>query len=238
MMDIENQTSVLPIHPRRALLALTVAGIIVILLSLLGVHIKFFPGAYHVHTNNQANFLQDFTIEMDFNLEHNISAYFGTLVLALAAYLLFVITTAKKGEAGRLPWAAMAWTIFFLSMNSLAEIMDKVNAYFQDGSTPPRSQIVAAVIFFLILIPLWRQLGSPSSWLFLAFGLLYFSAAFAKEYTFAYAGKDLPYALYTVAEQALEYGAEIILVYGLLLYFESAMPQVSISIIDTAPAKM
>jgi len=236
-MSTENQTLNLSIHPRRALLALTIAGIIVILLSLLGVHIKFFPGAYNVHTNNQANFLQDFTIEMDFNLEHNISAYFGTLVLALAAYLLFVITNVKKGEAGRLPWVAMAWIIFFLSMNSLAEIMDKVNAYFQNDNGLPQSQIVLAVIFFAILSSLWRQVGYPSSWLFFAFGLLYFSGAIAKEYTFAYAGKDLPYALYTVLEQALEYAAEIILVYGLLLYFESSIPRVSISIMDSATSK-
>lgn len=227
-MNIEKQTLVL--NPRRVLYILAAVGIVVLLLSLWGIHMRFFP--YNVSNNAQANFIEDFSGEMDFNQQHNIAAYFGTLIMALAAYLSFVIVKFKKAS-DKVVWSATAWVILFLSMDNLAEVLQKVNAYFQIGDNPkvpfPISEIVVAFLFLILIILLWRQLDNQTRWLFVAFAVTYFGGVIGKELTRG-TGKSLTTALYIFVEQALEYGGEIVLVYALLNSLASSTRQFIVSI--------
>lgn len=234
-MNIEKQTLVL--NPRRVLYILAAVGIVVLLLSLWGIHMRFFP--YNVSNNAQANFIEDFSGEMDFNQQHNIAAYFGTLIMALAAYLSFIVAKFKKA-ADKVIWSATAWMVFFLSMDNLAEVLQKVNAYFQIGDNPkvpfPISEIVAAFIFIVIVALLWRQLDNQSRWFFVIFTLTYFGGVIGKELTRA-SGKSLTTALHIFTEQALEYAGEIVLVYTLLHHFGLTFLRVSVSIAGTEESK-
>ena len=227
-----NTERTLTINPRRTLIVLASAGVAVILLSALGLHMRFFPGSYNVHNGTQANLLQDFGIEMDFNLKRNVASYFGMLFMALAAYVLFTIAKFKK-SAEKFPWAATAWVVFFLSIDNLAAILQKANVYFRIENGPkayfPVTEFIVAIIFAVLLFALWRQLDSQTRWLFLVFALTYFAGAIGKELTLG-ANKELTAALFMLFEQALEYTGEIVLVYALLHHVSTSMAQFSISI--------
>ncbi|MCB0101548.1 MAG: hypothetical protein H6635_04965 [Anaerolineales bacterium] len=226
-----NSQRTLTINPRNTLIVLAMAGTVIILLSTLGLHMRFFPHAYNVHNGTQANFLQDFGIEMDFNLKHNVASYFGLLFMALAAYLLFIVARFKKSTE-KLPWVVTAWVVFFLSIDNLAAVLQKFNFYFGIENGPkayfPISEIIVAVIFIMLLIALWRQLDNHTRWLFLAFALTYFSGIIAKELTLG-ANKNLSSALFILLEQALEYTGEILLVYALLHHLSKSIGEFSVS---------
>ena len=233
-----NTERTLTINPRRALVVLAVMGTVIILFSALGLHMRFFPDFYQVHNNAQANFLQDFGIEMDFNLKHNVASYFGVLFMSLAAYLLFIAVRSKK-SADRVPWAITGWVVFFLSIDNLAAVLQKANGYFgiENGLKDyfPVTEIIVAIIFVVLLLALWRQLDGRTRWLFSAFALTYFAGAIGKELTLG-ANKELSSALFMSLEQALEYAGEILLVYALLHHLSMTTAQLSISM-ETGGAK-
>lgn len=233
-----NAERAMTINPRRAFVVLTVTGAIVILLSAVGLHMRFFPDLYQVHNNAQANFLQDFGIEMDFNLKHNVASYFGMFFMALAAYVLFLVARFKK-SVEKLLWVVTAWVVFFLSLDDLAAVLQKSNAYFGIENGPksyfPVTEIIVAIIFVVLLLALWRQLDGRTRWLFSAFALTYFAGAIGKELTLG-ANKELSSALFISLEQALEYAGEILLVYALLHHLSMTTAQLSISM-ETGGAK-
>jgi len=240
-MNNPNQTNTLQLKPERALWLLSIIAVVVILLSLLGVHMRFFPHAYEVHTNNQANFIEDFSIETNLNLQHNIPTYFDMLFLSLGAYLLFLISKFKNKakDKFRVLWSVMAWSVFLLAMDNFTEILYSINYYFQtdEKSTPfPTTMMVLAGVILLTFILLWTQFPVSSRWLLIGFGLTFFGASIAKVYTLVYSAKDLYLTLYAVLEETMKYAGEIMLIHALLLYWQMAFPKIKVSIINSGRA--
>jgi len=237
-MNSSNQTNTLRLKPGRVLWVLSIGVVVVILLSLLGVHMRFFPQAYNVHTNNQANFIEDFSIETNLNLQHNVPTYFDMLLMSLAAYLLFMISKFKNKakDKFRIIWSIMAWSVFLLALDNFTEILYSINYYFQtdEKSTPfPTTMVIMAGVILLILIALWKQFPDSSRWLLIGFGLTFVGASIAKVYTHVYAAKNLHYALYMILEEALKYTGELMLIHALLLYWQSVFSKIQISIKGT-----
>jgi len=227
-MDTQKQEQTLVVHPKKALYIFGGAGVILVILSLIGQYINSPENLQGIHFPFQVDIISDYTLEFDFAGKPDIVIYYNVLILNLAAFLLFVISYFKKMDMDqyRFHWRAMAWIVLVLAIDNMAVIHKKINEYFQGeagmGAWYEYKWVITWIVVFAILIILffrfWQHLESTYRILFLAPAVMYFAGAVGKEAAFL-----IP------LDQVLQYGAATLMIYSALSYLKSHYPIFSVS---------
>jgi len=216
------------IQPRKALYILGGIGIVMVILSLIGQYADLLQ---RFHFPFQADIIQDYTLEFDFNGKPNIAIYYLILLLDVASFLLFIISYLKNasGDKFKFQWFAMAWIVLALSMDNLAVIHKKIREYFQDwtgmGAWFEYNCLIVGIVTLVVLVILFLRFGqhldAKYRIFFFASAIMYFGGAMGKEYS-----------LFITLDQILQYGAATLLIYSLLLYIKSKYSFFSVSTKD------
>jgi hypothetical protein len=225
----------LTIKPRLIGTILLVATVILVALSTIGQVFRYFPDSYQIHSPAQEFALDFFIKEFDVNTESNIPTYFNTIILAIAALLLFVIASAKKAlkDRFRYGWFALAFFLLYLSIDELAMIHEKLSKPLS-GMTDLGgwfhyrwviAGMVGVIVVGLLFLRFFLHLENRFKVLFLLSGVLYFMGALGGEmvsgrYADVFGTKNFASALLTTGEEALEFSGVSLLIYSLLNYIE------------------
>jgi hypothetical protein len=226
-MNSQEQKQTLIVQPKKALYIFGGVGIIMVILSLVGQYVSSPQNLSGIRFPFQADIINDYMLEFDFNGKPNIVIYYIVLILDVAAFLLFVISYLKKSvkDKYRFQWSAMAWIVLALSIDNLAVIHKKINEYVQSWSSSggwfEYKWVIAGAVTLVILVAFffrfWQHLDPKYKVLFLVPAVMYFGGALGKEYS-----------LFIALDQALQYGAATLLIYSLLLYIKSEYPSFSV----------
>ena len=237
MMTTPGQANTLIVQPRRALYIFGGAGIVVVILSFLSQYIRLFPDSYNIHYPIQADLIRDFILEFNFSGKSDIAIYYSVLILNVAACLLFIIAYLKNIDRDpyRFQWTGMAWIVLFFAIDSLAQILKKIQEFFRDkGWIGGGSEYVwvTGLVFLLAVLffRFWLHLDNKYRFLFLVSAALYFAGVLGMEITSFYNSKEFIYSLFLTIEQGLQYGGVTLLIYSLLLYITSFFPQFFVSV--------
>jgi hypothetical protein len=238
-VDTQEQEQTLIIQPKLALYILGGMGIVVLILSIIAEYLKIFPNSYTIHFPLQTTLIDDFITEFDFTGRPNIAIFFNMLILDTASILAFIIAYLKNisRDKYRLGWVAMAWIVWFLAIDNLAWIIERMNAYFKElidagggfKYDPLTAGVVAVIILAALSFRFWMHLDNKYKVLFLISAVLYFGGEIGKELINLYGPKKFVLIVFSALEQALHYGGATLLVYSLLLYIGSYFSGFSVS---------
>jgi hypothetical protein len=238
-VDLQDGTPALIIQPKWVNV-LTGVGIFILVLSVFSEYIQIFPGLLNVRTSLQKTLMADFISEFDFVGKPDIATYYNMLLLDVVVFLLFVVAALKKAAADKykFSWAALAWIVFFVALDTLAVLHKKVNLHIDELANisgrftydPIIAGTVVFIVLFILFLRFWLHLDRKYKVFFLAFALMYFGGELGKEISKSYATEGLPHLAFTAVEQALQYGGSTLLIYALLTYITSCLPQFFVAI--------
>jgi hypothetical protein len=236
--DAQEHEPTMTLRPEWAYIFLGV-GLVMLALSAFGEYIKIFPNAFNIRIPFQTTLVEDYTNEFDFTARPNIAIYYNILILDAASLLLFVIAYLKAaaGDKHKSGWIAFAWIVFLFAIDTLALLHPKVSGHLRELSNTSgwfnyNAEITGIAAFIVILVFLsrfWLHLDNKFKALFLTFILMTFAGEFGIETIKSYAPRGMPHLVAVTFGQALQYGGSILLVYSLLLYIKSYLPQFYIS---------
>lgn len=224
------------IKPLKAAITLLMLSMVLVGLSLLGQYFRFFPDNYHLSGPAQEFFLDMFIDQFSVNTESNIPTYFNTLILAIAALLVFVIASGKQasGDKFRNEWSLLAFVFLYLSIDEAAVIHERFNALFKDapdisGWLHYKWLIPGAIIVTILGLAFLRfflHLDNRYKTLFFISAILYLFGAFGGElisgrYANSFGTKSFTYSALTTVEELLEWLGVTSMIYTLLTYIRT-----------------
>lgn len=179
--------------------------------------------------------------------ESNLPSFFNTVLLLMAAALLFIIFLLYKhyrNSVIKYHWLLLSLIFLFLSVDesisiheSLTQILPQFgiggNGYLKFAWVIPYS--VAVLLICLFFIRLLKSLQKPVRLGFVLSGIIYITGAIAFEMIGAGIAenkgvKNISYALATSCEEILEMVGLIIFLYSILKHIRSEFKVVSIAI--------
>lgn len=244
-MERNEQTPTLFLKPKSALLIFVVLWLIVIAFSVLGQYLRMFPDSYSISSEVQENLIRDFTKEFDVNSEANITTYYSVSMAILSSLLFFVVAYFKFAEKDRyrFHWAGLGLFLLYISMDDASVIHEKSSRYLKGltvlgGWFEYKWVIIGLVVVGLLGITFfrfWLHLDTRYKILFLLAAGLFFGGAVGFEliggrWAYSFGSKSFTYSLLTTFEQGLQYAGLTTMIYSLLLYLRSYMPQFSVFI--------
>ena len=230
----------------------TLAGIIAALLlaNLVSIY-------YESFTNIESKFLSSLSRSFDFNEENNVPTFFSSVILLIAAGLLFLIYSLRKDDQvdGR-KWQLLGFVVLFIAIDETVQIHEFVadvvrprlvtdlGGLLHWAWVVPYGALVLAVAAYFLKFVL--RLPILTRGLFLLSGCMFVAGAIGLEllegYFYKRYGLNHIYnkGLYC-AEELLEMSAVVVLIYALLRYLTSLKAKVYIASPDntaaaTAPA--
>ena len=224
----------LEIDPRRVLRALLMVTAILVVLSTAGQATVYYLPDFPLR-DSIANL---FYVRM----EQNVPTLYSSMILFAAALLCLLIARAhgRTDRAYVRHWAALSFVFAFLSLDEFA-------SFHEQATDPVREQlgITRGPLFFawvipgaalvallgIALLPFLRHLPKPTRRRMLAAGMLFLSGAIGFEmiggaYKAAYGPLNMGYVLITTVEETLEMVGVAVLLYGLLAYIPTILPDV------------
>lgn len=243
-MDLQEQNITLIAKPRRTLYILAGMGIVIIIFSLIGQYLRMFPNVLSAHS---PLLVHNFIVGFDVNAEANFPTFYSVSMAIAASFLLFVVAYFKNkvGDRYRFHWLVLALFLLYISVDDASVIHEKVSKYLKGitdlgGWFHYRWVIVGLVIvaiFGISFFRFWLNLDNRYKILFLVSAGLFFGGAMGVEmiggrWANANGSKNFIYILFTTLEQGMQYGGLMTLVYTLLLYIKSYIPNFSVSIKD------
>lgn len=178
----------------------------------------------------------------DLDVEHNLPSVYSAVTLAASAALFALIAKGDRDAGrGRPAWALMAYIFCFLSADELFSIHEQLirpmrhmfpsNGLMHYGWVLPYG--IATAGLGLSLIPFLRRLPARTSLLLLLSGAIYVSGAIGLEMVGAWIdghwGKHcVSYAVEVVFEESLEMCGIVLLIYTLLDYIRTHLPNLSV----------
>ncbi len=180
----------------------------------------------------------------DMGTEHNVPAYFSTVIILFAAFLLNTIAAFKKknGESYALHWRILAIIFVYLSMDEMIGIHELSSRPAQKFFGPgwllhyygwviPGSILV--IIFAISYFRFLLHLPLKSKLLFSIAGVLYVGGAIGMElvsnhYDKLYGVKNLTYHMIVTVEETLEMAGIILFVYALLDYISLNIKEIQL----------
>ena len=228
---------------RQVTVTLVILSLVFIGLSLLGQWYRLFPDSYSISGPTQEFFLDLFIDKFSVNTENNVPTYFNTVLLILAAFLIFLIATVKFSgrDRYRYEWVLLGLVFLYLSVDESAVIHESFTRLFKDAPDVngwlhykwviPGSVIVALlglafVRFFFHLENRYKLLFFLSSAVYLAGGLG--SELISGRYASQFGTKSFSYAALTTIEESLEWFGVILLIFTLLKYLETHIAEINL----------
>ncbi len=221
---------------------LVILSLVFIGLSLLGQWYRLFPDSYTISGPTQEFFLDLFIDKFSVNTENNVPTYFNTVILAIAAFLVFLIASAKYAgrDKYRYEWLLLGLVLLYISIDEAAVIHEEFSRLFKGAPdingwlhykwVIPGSIIVALLglgflRFFFHLENRYKILFFLSSAVFLAGGLG--SELVSGRYANQFGTKSFTYSMLTTVEESLEWFGVILLIYTLLKYIQAYLPEIA-----------
>jgi hypothetical protein len=231
------------IKTRQIMITLVVLSLVFIVLSLTGQWFRLFPDSYSISGPTQEFFLDLFIDKFSVNTENNIPTYFNTAILLLAASLIFLIASARYAgkDRYRYEWILLGFVFLYLSIDESAVIHETFTKLFKDapdingwlhykwvipGSLAVSLLCLAFLRFFLHLETRYKLLFFLSSAVYLAGALG--SELVSGRYANEFGTKSFTYSALTTVEESLEWFGVILLIFTLLKYIESHMPETNL----------
>jgi hypothetical protein len=153
--------------------------------------------------------------------ESNLPTLYQTLVLGVAAALMFVLSRASPADRTR--WRALAGVFVFLALDEILRIHETFadTSAFHFGAVGLAIYVPLVVLLGLFWLPLLRRLDGRLRRFMLAAAVLYVGGAAgiesASQMYAAAAGKATPlYVLLATVEEIFEMAGIAVLVYALL----------------------
>ena len=243
-MDLQEQNITLIAKPRRTLYILAGLGIVLIIFSLIGQYLRMFPNSFSAHS---PLLVHNFIVEFDVNAEANFPTMYSVSMAIAASFLLFVIAYFKnKARDGyRFHWVVLALFLLYVSVDDASVIHEKVSKYLKGltdlGGWFQYKWVIVGLAIIAILgvsfFRFWLNLDNKYKILFLLSAGLFFGGAMGVEmvggrWANAYGSRNFTYILFTTLEQGMQYSGLMTLVYTLLLYIKSHIPNFSVSVKD------
>ncbi len=249
-MDAPRHT--INIKPLRIAIILVVLSIIFVGLSLAGQWFRLFPDSYSISGPTQEFFLDLFIDKFSVNTENNVPTYFNTVILAIAAFLTFVIASAKHTHKDkyRYDWSLLGLVFLYISIDEAAVIHEEFSRLFKD--LPDMSGwlhykwvipgMAALLILGLVFIRFFLHLDKRFKIFFLISAALYLCGAlggelFSGHYANAFGTKNFTYSAMTTVEESLEWLGVTLMIYTLLKYIETHISEVGFQIKTTNEKK-
>jgi hypothetical protein len=200
---------------------------------------------YENYAGIESNSLSSLSRSFDFNEEHNVPTFFSSVILLMAAGLLFLIYALRKHDkADGRKWQLLGLVFLFMAIDETVQIHE----FLADVVRPrlptdlrgllywawvvPYGLLALAVaayfISFVLRLPaLTRNLFLLSGFMFVsgAIGLELFEGYFYKLYGLNHIYNKVLYC----TEELLEMSAVVVFIYALLDYLSSVKPQVYIT---------
>jgi hypothetical protein len=249
-MDAPHHT--IKIKPARIAIILVILSIVLVGLSLAGQWFRLFPDSYSISGPTQEFFLDLFIDKFSVNTENNVATYFNTIILAIAALLIFVIASAKHAQKDkyRYEWSLLGLVFLYISIDEAAVIHEEFSRLFKDmpdvngwlhykwvipGSIAVVLLVLAFLRFFLHLEKRYKLLFFISSGIYLAgaLGTELISGYYANQY----GTKSFTYSAMTTMEESLEWFGVILLIFTLLKYIETHLSGVVFQTKETIEKK-
>jgi len=243
-MDLQKQNITLIAKPKWTLYTLIGLGIVIIIFSLIGQYLRMFPNSFSAHF---PLLVHNFIVEFDVNAEANFPTFYSVSMAIAASFLLFVIAYFKNEikDTYRFHWVVLALFLLYISMDDASVIHEKVSKYLKGlsdfgGWFQYKWVIVGLAIVAILAVSFfrfWLNLDNKYKILFLVSAALFFGGAMGVEmiggrWANANGSKNFVYILFTTLEQGMQYSGLVTLVYTLLLYIKSYIPNFSVSIKD------
>ena len=221
---------------------ITKALAVVIFLLLLANLVSIY---YENYSGMESRLLSSLSRSFDFNQEHNVPTFFSSVILLLAAGLLFLVHALKKHDkVDRRKWQLLGFVLLFMAVDETVQIHE----FLADVVRPrlptdlrgllywawvvPYGVLALAVaayfIGFVLRLPaLTRNLFLLSGFMFVAgaIGLELFEGYFYKLYGLNHIYNKVLYC----AEELLEMSAVVVFIYALLDYLAAARAQLYIA---------
>jgi hypothetical protein len=240
------------IKTRKIIITLVVLSLVLIALSLIGQWFRLFPDSYSISGPTQEFFLDLFIEKFSVNTENNIPTYFNTVILFIAALLTFLIASFKQVQKDkyRYEWLLLGLVFLYISIDEAAVIHEEFTRLFKDmpdlngwlhykwvipGSIAVALLALGFLRFFLHLEHRYRLLFFLSSAVFLSGALG--SELISGRYASQFGTKSFPYALLTTMEESLEWFGVTLLIFTLLKYLESYLPEINLHFKTTSHKK-
>jgi hypothetical protein len=214
-----------------------------IAILLLGAHffVYFFTRYVYPSKDHMSMFLSR---QFNLNEEANVPTFFSSLILLMAAGLLFFIyATVQKSAKNKSYWLILSLIFIFLCLDEATQIHDELNLTFQSRySTLPGFLSLGWVIpyFFMVLVVgisftrFLFSLPSRTRNLFFLSGIIYVFGALilelfeGKEYK--HNGFSTSLFVFQTVQEVLEMGGVILFIYALLDYMGSFKTSVIIDV--------
>jgi hypothetical protein len=183
--------------------------------------------------------------ELDLSAESNVPTFFSSLLLTVAALLLWLIATIKRNlnDAYAAHWSALGPIVLLLALDEVASLHERLNRPLSElgdfGGVFLWPWVIPAMIivaltglafwrFFMHLPARFRRFAGTAAGLFVAgsIGVEMVGGHHAD----GYGTDNLTYELMTVAEETLELAAVLVLLYALLDYLHATMGQLRVTI--------
>lgn len=229
----------LTVNPLTFSKRLLIIAVILLLLNLCGIYLK----KVLLIDNFVSNALFFF---FDASAEANIPTYFSSLLLFIAAVILYVIyTTATKGFGKKGYWRVLMIIFAWLSLDETASIHEQfgkmgktlhlTSGYLYYSWIIPYTLFV--MIGFFFFLKFLFKLPYPTRILFIVSGLIYVGAAigfelFEGNIAKKYGPNTLNDLLLCATEEFLEMTGVIIFIYALLRYAAATDPTLFLKIIS------
>lgn len=180
----------------------------------------------------------------DMDTEYNVPAYFSTVIILFAAFLLNTIATFKKknGESYAIHWRILAIIFVYLSMDEMIGIHElssrPAHKFFGGGWllyyygwVIPGSILV--IIFAILYFRFLLHLPPKSKLLFSIAGVLYVGGAIGMElvsnhYDTLYGVENFTYHMIVTIEETLEMAGIILFIYALLNYISANIKEIQL----------
>jgi len=182
-----------------------------------------------------------FSVMFNFDMENNVSSYFSTSILLVAALLLGVIAALKRKQQDpfALRWALLSGIFLCLSLdeslalhNRVERLLDPLTDFIQSSSFLSFSWVIAGAAFVgFFVLAYWRfffALAKPMQLRFFLAGGIYVLGAIGFEMLGAhffvqeaFNGDNIPYMTVMTIEETLEMVGVIVFIDTLLAYLHA-----------------
>jgi hypothetical protein len=227
---------------KKFIAVLVILSLVFIGLSLLGQWYRLFPDSYTISGPTQEFFLDLFIDKFSVNTENNVPTYFNTIILMIAALLVFLIASAKNARRDkyRYEWLLLGLVLLYLSVDEAAVIHEEFSRLFKDAPdingwlhykwVIPGS--IAVLILALAFVRFFLHLENRHKLLFFASSAVYLAGALGSElisgrYANQHGTKSFTYSTLTTVEESLEWFGVILLIFTLLGYIQAHVHEIT-----------
>lgn len=230
------------VQPKRVAQILAVAATSLALISIAGQFAKYFLGKGR---------LWGLTGLFNVDYENNIPTLFAAFILFLASILLFLVASAKQRQNDRFTnhWRVLSILFLYLSLDELLSIHETINKNlgenlqsWQSGPWDILNSVLISV-FVLAYINFFLRLPVKIQRLFFIAGSLFVLGALGIELACVHHlsnichGSGFTAEIIITVEELLEMIGITVFIYAVLLYMNSFLSEINISIVkSTSPS--